>query len=579
MQPALPTWFVRPPAQPEELARFDPLPPLAAQVLINRGVHDPEGAEEFLHPDYRRLADPFLMKGMAAATERIARALDQGEKITIYGDFDADGVTAATLLDQTLGLMEAQVGVYIPHRIEEGYGLNDEAVEQLAQDGTRLLITVDCGISNAAEVAHANAVGLDVIVTDHHLPPEQLPPALAVLNPRQSDCPYPFKRLAGVGIAFTLVRGLVKAGLPRQGLRGRDLLDLVALGTVADVSPLVGENRILVAYGLEAIRRSERPGLRALMAVSGVRPERVGTGTIGFLLGPRLNAAGRLQDAVTAYRLLQAKTLAEAETLAEELDLLNRERQDLTAQVLERAREQVLSLPEDLRLIFLADAAFPAGVVGLVAGKLVEEFHRPTLLIELAEEESRGSARSISAFHITEALRTCADLLTRFGGHRVAAGFTVPNKNLAELGTRLHTMADQLLDPTALVPRLSLDAEAGLAELNWDLLGALEKMAPFGVENPQPTFLCRRVKLTRVQAVGRDDAHLRLGVTDGRLTMEAIAFRQGARAAEYGVGDWVDLACTVERSSWGGEERLDLHVRDLRPAEDTGSKGQVASSR
>lgn len=566
MQPATPLWSVRPPAPPEELARFHPLPPLLAQVLINRGLGDAAAAEEFLTPDYRRLADPLLMKGMAAATERIARALAAGEPITIYGDFDADGVTSASLLVQALRQMGGRVECYIPHRVEEGYGLNMEAVETLAAAGTRLLITVDCGISNGAEIARANELGMEVVVCDHHLPPRELPPALAILDPRQEDCSYPFKRLAGVGIAFTLARGLAKMGVARRGLRGRDLLDLVALGTVADVAPLVGENRILVATGLEVLRQTQRPGLRALMAAAGVQPAQVEAGTIGFILGPRLNAAGRLSHAITAYKLLLAQNADEAQALAGELDRLNRERQELTDQVLERARRQVLALPEEQRVIFLADADFAAGVIGLVAGKIVEEFHRPALLLELGERESRGSARSIAAFHITAALQSCNDLLTRYGGHRVAAGFTVPNENLAALQARLNALGEEQLRAEDLVPTLNIDAAAGLADLGWDLVRALEKMAPFGVENPQPVFLCPRVKVLRARRMGKLGEHLRLTVGDGRRTLDAVAWRMGAREGECRVGRPLDLACTLGVNAWNGEEKLELQVRDMRPA-------------
>ncbi len=567
MQPATPIWSVRPPAPPADLASLSPLPPLAAQVLWNRGVTDAAAAEAFLHPDYRHLADPLAMRDMATAVARIVRALEQGEPITVYGDFDADGVTAATLLVQALTRMGGQARAYIPHRVEEGYGLNSEAVERLAGEGTRLLITVDCGISNAAEVARANERGMDVIVTDHHLPPAALPPALAILNPRQPGCEYPFKRLAGVGIAFALVRGLARAGVRCGGLRARDLLDLVALGTVADVSPLVGENRILVAHGLEVLRRTARPGLRGLMAVAGVRPERVGTGTIGFVLGPRLNAAGRIDHASIAYRLLQAETQEEAAELAQELDLLNRERQDLTAATLERARQRVLELPEERRVIVLADSGFPAGVVGLVAGKLVEEFCRPALLIELGEEVSRGSARSIGAFHITAALESCAELLVRYGGHRVAAGFSLRNENLAALECRLEALAREQLSEADLAPALHIDAEADLGSLNWDLQEVLEQMAPFGVENPQPVFLCRGLQVKRARTVGSTGDHLRLTLSDGRLTTEAIGFRLGGRLPECRVGCRVDLAVTLEANAWGGEEKLELQVRSLRTAE------------
>ncbi|MBN1483112.1 MAG: single-stranded-DNA-specific exonuclease RecJ [Chloroflexia bacterium] len=567
MQPATPVWSVHPPAPPKDLAPFADWPPLLGQILWNRGLRGAEAAADFLQPDYRRLADPFLMKGMAEACERIAHAIRQGEPITIYGDFDADGVTAAALLVQAMRQMGGQVSAYLPHRLEEGYGLHREAVERLAAQGTALLITVDCGISNADEVARAAEVGLDVIVTDHHLPPEQLPPALAILNPRQEGCAYPYKRLAGVGIAFMLVRGLAKAGLPLNGLRGRELLDLVALGTVADVSPLGGENRILVAHGLESMRQTRRPGLRALLAVAGLRPETVNTGTIGFSLGPRLNAAGRLQDAITAYRLLLAETQEEAAVLAEELDALNRARQELTAEILERARQQVLALPESRKLILLADPHFPAGVVGLVAGKLVEEFFRPTLLIERGESQSRGSARSVPDFHVTAALTHCAHLLTRYGGHRLAAGFGVANENLVDLEACLLAQAEQQLDERSLTPTLWADVEARLEQLDGELYQLLEQMAPFGVENPRPVFMCRALKVVESRRVGQEGRHLKLKLGQGRLVYDAIAFRYGQRAGECPTGSCVDVLATLDMNEWGGRKSLQLKLRDFHPAQ------------
>lgn len=565
MRPAVPVWRLLSPAPAEALRGF-PVPPLAARILWNRGLREPEEAEAFLSPDYHQLADPFAMKGMEEATRRISRALAAGEPIVVFGDFDADGVTGVALLVQSLRRMGGRVEAYIPHRIEEGYGLNRDAVERLAAAGTRVLITVDCGISNAEEVARAQALGLDVIVTDHHHPPPVLPAAHAVLNPSQPGCGYPFKELAGVGIAFTLVRGLVKAGVARNGMRARELLDLVVLGTVADVSPLVGENRVLVALGLEVLRRTERPGLRALMAASGVRQERVNTGTISFVLGPRLNAAGRLKHAVLAYRLLLSENLQEAESLAAELDALNRERQEMTNRALERARERVLALPDDTPLIFLADRDFPAAIAGLVAAKIVEEFYRPTLLAEVNEEVSRGSARSIPAFHITEALQECADLLERFGGHRVAAGFTLPTAHLEALAARLQALARERLDDAAFTPVLALEAEASLGELNWDLLRVLERIGPYGVHNPHPVFLCPRVKVVRARRVGTEGEHLRLTLSDGRLACDAIGFRLGSRIEECTPGRYLDLACTLGASSWTGEERLELQLRDFRPA-------------
>lgn len=395
-------WVLREAAPADAQAAIPGISPLVATILRARGLTDRAALDAFLAADYRSgMHDPFQLKGMDTAARRVAGAIAEGEPIAVYGDFDTDGVTAVTLLMQAIGAMGGDIRPYIPHRVREGYGLNAEAIDQLASEGVRLLITVDCGISNVAEVAHAREAGIDVIVTDHHTPPETLPDALAVVNPKQPGCPYPYKQLVGVGIAYKLVQALAKLGLRPGTLRREDLLDVVALGTVADMGPLTGENRVLVRAGLEAINATKRPGLRALIAAAGLAPGKITSSDIGFLLGPRLNAAGHLDDAVLAYRLLLADYLAVAQQLAGALNEANAQRQKLTKEVQAAALEEIRALGKDQnRIVVHASAAFPAGVVGLVAARLVEELGRPVLLIERGEETARGSARSVPGFNI-----------------------------------------------------------------------------------------------------------------------------------------------------------------------------------
>jgi single-stranded-DNA-specific exonuclease len=515
------------------------------------------------------LHDPFLLKGMDAASKRIAHAIAQGEQMAVYGDFDTDGVTAVSLLMQAIPAMGGNLRPYIPHRDREGYGLNIEAVEMLAAEGVHLLITVDCGITNVAEVERANELGMEVIVTDHHRPPPDLPPALAVVNPKQPDCPYPYKQLVGVGIAYKLVQALVKQGL-RPKLRGRDMLDVVALGTIADMGPLDGENRVLVRAGIEAIHSTQRPGLLALIKAAGLKPERITSTDVGFMLGPRINAAGRIDDAVRAYELLLAQDFATAEQLAAELNTANRRRQELTRQVQDEALALAEQQEKHLRRIVVLDSAdYPAGVVGLVAGKLVEQWARPVILISRGEEESRGSARSIPVFNIHQALTTCADLFTRFGGHSMAAGFSIPNRNLGELEARLQALADEQLTDEMLQPTLFIDAEVDPQYLTRQLVQELAQLEPFGQANHQPLFLSRNVQAVGVRTVG-DGKHLkfRLDVpgADGRgnTGLQAIAFGLGALAEPLRKYPAIDIVYTLEENTWDGNTSLQLRIKDFR---------------
>ncbi len=559
-------WQVAPPPPPGHVARFLGLSPLIVQLLYNRGLSTPSEVQAFLKGDWPE-DNPFHLKGMNEAVTRLRQAIRQREPIAIYGDFDADGVTATALLVETFSVLGAQAQPYIPHRVDEGYGLNKGALRELAQKGIKVVVTVDCGIRSILEVAYGRGLGLDIIVTDHHSPSEELPPATATINPKQADCRYPFKELAGVGLAFKLAQALLRVNRQTPVTRGKvdlneeGLLDLVALGTVADLAPLLGENRALVRRGLGKLNQPQRLGLQALISQAGVRLGQITATTIGYVLGPRLNAAGRLDTAMASYNLLTSNSLAEARSLALELEEVNRERQRLTVDTLERAREQVLAIGEEEKLFFVAAEDYPSGIVGLVAQRLTEEFYRPSVVVELGPKRSRGSARSISEFNITAALDQCSDLLVRYGGHAAAAGFTVTNANLEPLQQRLRQIATHQLEGLELLPTLSIDAEVDLSEMNWATHALLEQLEPFGYANPSPVFLSREVIVRDARVVG--ERHLKMTLSNGRAVWDAIAFRQGGWAGK--LPRRIDIVYTLEVNEWNEEKRLQLNVKDLRP--------------
>ncbi|MBK9942871.1 MAG: single-stranded-DNA-specific exonuclease RecJ [Kouleothrix sp.] len=563
-------WVLRDPAPADFLASMPDRPAVVATLLYQRELRDAAGIGAFLSSDYKSgLHDPFLLKGMEAAARRVAAAITESEPIVVYGDFDTDGVTAVTLLMQAISAMGGEIRPYIPHRLREGYGLNTEAIDQLAAEGVRVLITVDCGISNVAEVAHARAQGIDVIVTDHHTPPETLPDAYAVVNPKQPGCAYPYKQLVGVGIAYKLVQALARLGM-KMPLRGRDLLDVVALGTVTDMGPLVGENRILVRAGLESINATQRPGLKALILVAGLVQGNISSTDISFMLGPRLNAAGRIDDAVLAYQLLLADDFSAAQQLAERLNQANRQRQELTKTIQQVARQHIDDQGKrDQPIIVLDSSDYPAGLVGLVAARLVEELGRPVLMIERGEATSRGSARSVPGFNMIEALASADELFVRYGGHSAAAGFTIANDNLPALEARLLAYAAEHLPAELLAPALEIDAELPLGMLSWDLLAQISVLEPFGQANPQPVLISRRVHVAGAWARGAGNQHLKLRLDDGQggPSYEAIAFRLGQLVGYFEKYPWLDIAYTLEPHEWNGTRSLQLNIKDLRRAQ------------
>lgn len=552
-------WQVSPPAPAHDLA--PEVHPLLFQWLYNRGLTDPAQFEPFLAADERLIGDPLLLAEMGKAVSRILRALLSDELIGIYGDFDTDGVTATALLAQGLSVFGRRVIPYIPHRVEEGHGLNHAALKGLHQQGVSLVITVDCGITALAEVEQAQKEGLDIIITDHHAIPASLPPALAAIDPKRGGSAYPFSELAGVGVAFKLLQALLQATGKERRLH--EFLDLAAIGTVADLVPLVGENRYLVKRGLEALNSSPRVGIRELVRCAGLEMGRLGTESISYMLGPRLNSAGRLAHAMLSYELLTTDSAERAKQLAAQLEAENAERQKLTVQVLAEAKQRLLPLTDDVPLLMVGGQDFPAGVVGVVAGKLVDEFYRPAVVLELGPEMSRGSARSIPQFDVNAALTECRDLLSRFGGHAQAAGFTIPSANVERLHQQLLEIAKRELADVELSPVLAIDVEIPLSSLGGETFMLMKRLAPFGQANPMPTFLSRRAKVMEHRCLGANGEHLRLKLQDGQVVWDAIGFDLGHLAA--GIAPYVDIVYRLEAEGWGGTELLRLNILDLSP--------------
>ena len=551
------------------LARELGLDPLASRVLACRGLGDPAAAQRFLDPRLADLPDPFLMSGMEPAVARLARALEAGERIALYGDYDVDGVTSTALLAGFLRAAGGDVVTYVPHRLVEGYGLNTGAVRRLAEGGAKLLVSLDCGITSVAEVRAAAELGVDAVVVDHHTVPVELPAAVAILNPHQAGCQYPYKPLAAVGVTFCLAMALRKRlreagrfGPMRPEPNLREALDLVALGTVADVVSLTGVNRILVRWGLEELSRTRRPGLRALKRVAGI-PDgaAMGAGQVGFRLGPRLNAAGRLDDAARGVRLLLSEDEREAAALADELDRENRARQDIERQIQEEALAQAEErVSAGARGLVLWRDSWHPGVVGIVASRVVERFHRPTVLVGVANGVGKGSGRSIEAFHLHDALAACAGHLQRFGGHAHAAGVTVDPPALPGFRAAFEAFAGERLSEEDLVPRCRIEGRFDVAAVSERAALALEKLAPFGAGHPEPLFAVRATP-RRARTVGADGAHLKLALRPG---LDAIGFSLGDR---LGVCEGeIEAAVTVGFDDWDGSRRLQLRIKDLRAA-------------
>ena len=501
---------------------------------------------------------------MHQAVARIYQALLSDEKIAIYGDFDADGITATALLVQGLSALGGKAIPYIPHRLTEGYGLRKAALENLHQQGISLVITADCGITSLPEVKRARKMGLNIIITDHHTPLPEIPPAIAIVNPKLTNSNYPFSELTGVGVALKLLQALFQSIGKETQLD--KLMDLVALGTIADMSPLLGENRYLVKEGLKLINTTPRLGIKEMIIQAGLNLGSIDAESVSWTIAPRLNAAGRLEHAMTSYKLLMTDSPQEAYQLATWLDQKNTERQKLTATTLAQAREQVLAQGIS-PLLVASDKDYLVGIVGLVASRLSEEFYRPAIVIKTGERVSSGSCRSIPEFNIIAALNQCSGLLSQFGGHSQAAGFTLSTKNLARLQATLLQLATTQLAGVDLRPHLDIDAEVTLPDLGGDTFRITQQLAPFGRGNPVPTFLSRKVEVINCRTMGNNGEHLRLKLRQGGCIWDGVGFRLGNYLAE--VASYLDIVYNLEIDKWRGEERLRLNILDFAPTTQT----------
>lgn len=557
--PSSKRWVIAEKITPEADQALTAYPSVMRQLLFNRGITEAVQAIRYL--EGRDVgADPFLLTDMAAAVDRLIWALDHREKIAVFGDFDVDGVTSTVMMVEALQAFGGLAEPYIPDRLEEGYGLNNEALTNLRESGVQVVLSVDCGIRSVIEARHALDLGLDLIITDHHHIGEQLPPGYAVIDPKREGDAYPDKNLAGVGVAYKLVQALASRR-PGSGIAAEDWLDLVALGTVADMVPLTGENRQLVRKGLHRLRLGKRQGILSLANAARVNLSLLSTGDVGYMLAPRLNAAGRLESALAAYSLLYSKDVAEAGLLAQKLDDQNTSRQKQTRDTQVEAERQLLEVEEEY-ILFALGQDFNPGIVGLVAARLVELFHRPAVVGARVDGVIRASCRSIPGFHITRALDECAALLVRHGGHESAAGFTVHEEHLEELRERLAKIAWRDLAGSDLRPLVRIDQEIPLKDLHPTLLDWMEMLQPTGQNNPDATFCSRNLQVTHAKTVGADKTHLKFSVTDGKIYYDAIAFRFGHMAGK--MPERVDLAYQFEKNIFNGRESLQLKVIDIK---------------
>ncbi|MFH0828645.1 MAG: single-stranded-DNA-specific exonuclease RecJ [Candidatus Kerfeldbacteria bacterium] len=566
-------WKVRPKVPDEIVERFPEIDPILLQLLYSRGLNEQDSIDEFLEPDFSRdMHDPFLFRDMRATVSRIEKAIRDKEKTVIYGDYDADGVCATAVLSETIAALGGSVDVYIPFRETEGYGLNVRAVEELHTKGTRLIITVDCGTTNVREVARASELGMDVIITDHHDEPLELPKSYVIVNPELTGQGYPYHHLSGAGVAFKVATALLQhtsygAKLGSAVLSvgwEKWLLDIVAISTVTDMVPMLGENRVIVRYGLAVLKKTKRIGLRELIGRIRTQIEDIDEETLGFQIGPRLNAAGRMNHASSAYRLLMTRDAKEASKLAEDLSSQNTERQRLTDATFKEALEQIGDTPA-AHLVFAIGTTWAPGIIGLVAGKLVERYNRPAIVFIKSGPRYIGSGRSIDAFDITKALGSVAQLLDRYGGHPQACGFTLKNKSKPNIvGEQLVSIADKQLRGVDLTPVIDVDAEVVLDDVNWKLVEDVQRLAPFGEDAEQPRFLSRGLRVVAVDTVGKDSQHLRLHVSHATSEVKkTIGFRFGSWIQSIRPGDSIDCIFEVGMNEWNGEREIELKIVDL----------------
>ena len=566
-------WELTPPADPSVVNRLASelsLPPVAAEILVGRGLDNKAQAEKFLYPSLGDLLDPFVLPNMDKGVDRVMRALRDKEKIMIFGDYDVDGITSTSLLFLVLNKLGAEVTYYLPNRLIEGYGLSEEGILEAQRRGVSLIITVDCGITAVEEIAFAKTKGIDTIITDHHEPKEILPEASAIINPKTIPGGYAGGELSGVGVAFKLTQAIYRR-LGQDESELEDHLDLVALGTAADIVPLVGENRIFTKFGMAQIARTTKPGLKSLIFVSGILGQRIGTGQVVFILAPRINAVGRLGDAELAIRLLTTRDESKAAEMSRMLNEENRRRKSIDETTLKEALdliEQDVDLVND-KAIVLASSGWHQGVIGIVASRLVERFHRPTIMIAIDGNEGKGSARSIPGFHLYEALKECEGYLSNYGGHKYAAGLSIPPENIQPFRETFIRVTGGKLSKDDLIPRLSINAPLELEQINPELLKVLELFAPFGPQNMRPVFITEKLHIWgEPYVVGNN--HLRLRVKKSGPVFDCIGFGMGDMVKVLCMrGIRIDLAYVLETNHWNDTYKIQLRIKDIKISDES----------
>ncbi len=547
-----------------ELAASLQISEIIAGVLLHRGITDPVVADEFLHSEKQSFENAFLLKGMTIAVKRIQSAIVQQEHITVYGDYDVDGITATALLVRTLKRLGASVDYYIPDRQAEGYGFNTEALKQLCDEGTKLLISVDCGISALEEVATVEGK-IDIVITDHHLPGTELPKVLAIINPKQLDCKYPDKNIAGVGVAFKVCQALWKT---IKNISFVEDLDIVTLGTVADIVPLLGENRLIVKRGLEELNHSKNIGIKALVQICNLSDKKIDTGHVGFMLAPRLNAAGRLDSALIGVELLLSEDENQVNNIAKQLDDENVKRQVVEKEILAKVEHLLTQIDiTQEKVLLLSGENWHTGVIGIVASRIVEKYYKPVLIIGVHDGVGKGSCRSIRGFHMYEALFACKDLLEAFGGHAQAAGLTVKPANIPELRKRLNQLAAERLTEQDYIPVLDIEENLNVRDVNRVFLDELSCLEPYGMGNPRPTFACDNVELFDIRQIGKEGTHLRFKLKQDKVQATALAWNMGEEAERLKQVNTADIAFQPELNEWQGHVSIQLKTQAIRTYE------------
>ncbi len=546
-----------------ELSRASNISATLAQVLINRGVSSTSELDAFITPKLNFLTNPYDIPDLEKAANRILLAKADKEKVAVYGDYDVDGVTGTSILLLALKDLGIDATYYIPHRYNEGYGMNNEAVKKLYDEGVRLIITVDCGISNLIEVEYANSLGMEVIITDHHNPPSKLPKAYAIVNPKLIDGGHKTREMSGAGVAFKFAWGLYRAAGISDSSKLMDMFDLAGLGTIADIVPLIGENRILAVYGLKCLNSNIRVGLKSLIESAGIK-KRITSNIVNYTIAPRLNSAGRLEHASLSVELLTTKDAARAETLAGELNKLNSKRQSIGNQIQQEVFARIGDSPE--KAVILSGDSWNPGVIGIAASQVVDKYYRPAVLIGIAEGIGRGSARSIDGIDIFSVLDQCRDLFMDFGGHKKAAGFEISEDKIPELTRRLRKIFDDLISDEDLTPALEIESVLDPKQINMGLASELELLNPYGEENPTPVFASLGLKLIDMRRVG-DGSHLKTRFTDGSVVLDSIGFSMGELADKLRLGESYDLAYNLEVNEYNGYGSAQLNLVDIRNEE------------